>query len=175
MKALGLSLLVLGTIVGTLGGAHLPEADWTIAGVGLALLVLGVLLVKLGARRAEGSSGAGTAKDDPLVALRSANVRLGELAASAGDMELSELLEQLTKLEGELLEPIAEGSPRLLAKLGPVRFAEIFGAYASAERFVARAWSAAADRERAEAQASLEPAARRAREAVGALDAATGK
>jgi hypothetical protein len=119
--------------------------------------------------RTDASATAVLAADDPRTLLRQLPARLEDLDRRAAELELGELIAELDGLEVELLAPIADGSPPLLAALGTPRFAAIFGPFASAERAVARAWSAAADGHRTEALSALEVAVARARSAVSAL------
>jgi hypothetical protein len=169
MRGAASLLIVLGTIVGTLGGAHLPRANWLIVGVGLALLVAGALLMRH-------RSGAATltrqkAEREVLDALARLPERVDALVAEAESLELSELRRRLDALELEAIRPIAEASVDLLPSLGAARFAAVFGAFASGERCLARAWSAAADRHRAEASSALSSGAERLREAAAAARA----
>jgi hypothetical protein len=169
------ALLVLGTVTASLGGARLPQADWRIAGAGLAALAAGAALLRRSGRggaEATGSAGApgDSAADVALRALRALPARLDALEAEAPSLELPELIRRLSALAAELGDPIAEGSPGLLRRLGTERFAEVLGTYASGERALARAWSAAADQHRPEALAALSAGAARIREARHALD-----
>ncbi len=165
MKHVATALLVLGTIVGTLGGAHLPTADWRIVAVGLVLLAVGALL----ARRAGGGAQATVAlHGDLLAALAALPGRVDQLAADAASLDLVELRHRIDRLGEEALQPIADSSPALLPVLGASRFAEVFGVFASGERQLARAWSAAADEHRVEALAAIARGAERIREAAAA-------
>lgn len=169
MKTAGHILLVLGTIVASLGGAKLPSASIVVSGVGLALLVGAVACLRWRARPAA-TEAATLSADDPRSLLRRLPGRLEELAASAPELELAGVMAAIDAVAAELGSPIADGSTALLSELGTARFAAIFGPFASAERALARAWSAAADGHRGEANAALAVALERARAAVAALD-----
>lgn len=161
------ALLVAGTVLGTLGGARMPGVSWTLALLGLALLVAAGLLARFGRHRDEGALAA-----DVTPELESLARRLSELQSEAAGLPASELVLRISALDGELVLPIGERAPRMLRRLGAERFAEVFGRYASGERALARAWSAAADQHAPEALASLELAARQVEEARQRLAAA---
>lgn len=168
MKKLGWILLIAGTIVGSLGGARLPEADWTIAGVGLAMLAGSAVLMRLAARHAGG--GAAAAGSDVVAAMRQLTERLEALVKEAPSLSLAEVAERISRLSADFFAPISDGSPRMLGAMGPERYAEVFGTYASGERSIARAWSAASDQHRPETLASLELGTARIKEAVSRLE-----
>lgn len=172
MMRLGYLLLVAGTILASLGGAKLPEADRVLAGIGIAMLVVAVIVM----RRAMGMTGATalTGSAVPVEAvpelMRKLLPEIEALAAEAKDLPLATITRRIDQLEPTYLRPLADGSPGLMGVLGPERFAEVAGAYASGERFLARAWSAAADKHRPETLASLDRAIERMREALALLD-----
>lgn len=158
------TLLVMGTIVGTLGGARMPDVSWALSGSGLLILVLAGLLLRFG--KTEGEEAAGRDVGPELQDLAS---RLASLNEEAKSLPLSELVLRISALDAELVRPISERTPRMLKRLGAERFGEIFGTYASGERALARAWSAAADAHAPEALASLAHSVRLIREASDAL------
>jgi hypothetical protein len=168
VKTAGHVLLVLGTIVASLGGAKLPSSSVVVSGIGLALLVAAVVCLRWRTRSTTAS--ATLSADDPRTLLRLLPDRLEKLAGDAPDLEPSRLMAALDAIGAELTTPIADGSTALLAELGIARFAAIFGPFASAERAAARAWSATADGHPAEARAAIAVALERARAAVSALD-----
>jgi hypothetical protein len=167
MKALGYVLLALGTVIASLGGAKLPSASIWVSGAGLLLLVIGGVCLRATTRKT--ADGAALRADDPRALLRRLPERLEELVRTAPGLELDELVTRLGALGAELLLPIGDGSPALLRQLGSQRFASIFGPFAGAERALARAWTAAADGHRPEAEDALSQALGRARESVQAL------
>lgn len=169
---LGYLLLVAGTIIASLGGAKLPEVDRVLSGIGIAMLVVAAVAI----RRAMGANGAAALSGSAVPAaaipelMRKLIPELEALAAEAKDLPLVTITRRIDQLEPKYLRPLADGSPGLMGVLGPERFAEVAGAYASGERFLARAWSAAADKHRPEALLSLERAIERMREALVMLD-----
>lgn len=165
MRNLGIVLLVLGTIVGSLGGAKLPTANWAVAGAGFAMLVAALVLLRW-PKKGDGTKSADAPEKVVIPLLRELPKEIEAIRLEAEDLELPALLERLGKLDREFLQGISEGSPALLSSLGPQRFADVFGQYASGERLLARAWSAAADHHRPEALDALERSALRIREAV---------
>ena len=169
MRALAWSLLVIGTVVASLGGARLPSASAVVSGAGLALLIVAIALLRR-SQAADRQDGATLSSSDPRSLLPALPERLEVIERDAQALPLPELIRRLDALGAELVTPIADGSPPLLPKLGTQRFASIFGPFASAERALARAWSAAADGHRPEALASLGLALSRSRDAVSALD-----
>ena len=167
MKTAGMILLVVGTIVASLGGAKLPSASIPITAAGLGLLVAALVLLRWRPKGAD--NGPGTSGSAVLELLTRLPDRLDALASEASSLSLSDLTQRLDAIDAELVAPIADGSGELLAPLGAARFAEIFGPFASAERALARSWSAAADGHESEALASLENAKTRAHAARAAL------
>ena len=168
MKTVGMVLLVVGTIVASLGGAKLPSASLPVAGAGLGLLVVALVLMRY---KPKGAAATGPASSESAVLELVARLpeRLDALSSEASELSLEELTKRLDAIDVELVAPIADGSGELLGPLGAMRFAEVFGAFASAERSLARTWSAAADGHRTEALASLENAKARALDARAAL------
>lgn len=175
MSYAGKLLLFFGTVVGALGGAHLPQANWTVAGVGLVILALGAVLTRVGQLRRLGTGGQGESLQGIQSALETLPGTVEALAMEAKNLSLEELVERLTELEALHLRPISDAAPRLLGTLGGSAFAEIFGPYASGERYLARAWSAAADGHRAEATASLSAGADSLKRAARAASASSSR
>jgi hypothetical protein len=169
MKKLGLLLLVIGTVVGSLGGAKLPSASWPISAAGLAILVAAVIALRW---RGSTPGEAARIESDGDVASLLARLpeRIAELSAKAPKLELSALTLELDAIEAELLAPIAERSSALLPVLGASRFADVFAAFAGTERSLARAWSAAADGHRPEAESSIQRALERSRASAAAIE-----
>jgi hypothetical protein len=167
MQKMALALIVLGTVVASVGGARLPEADWWVSGLGLLVLVAGGVVLRLSTRRVEAS--AGISGEQVVAALRGLPDELEAICAEVEQLQLAEVTERLSGLEVKYFRPIADGAPLLLGAMGAGRFAEVFGVYASGERLVARAWSAAADHHRPEATAALRSGSARIREAALAM------
>lgn len=158
------ALLVLGTVLGTLGGARMPGVSWPLAGSGLVLLIAAGLLIRFGRHQDHDALGA-----DVTPELQQLAERLAALEAEAPALHLSELVLRISALDGELVRPIGERAPRMLRRLGAERFAEVFGIYAAGERALARAWSAAADQHAAEAHAALSVSVRQIQDAAARL------
>ncbi len=167
MRALATSLLVLGTVLGTLGGAHLPRADFRIVVAGLVLLAAGTIVLR---RTRQSVPERARAHRDVLDALLAVPERVDALHREAPSLALTELCRRLERLDVDSIQPVAEASPELLSTLGAARFAAVFGAFASGERALARAWSAAADRHPTEALSALERAAERLHTAAKAAE-----
>ena len=161
------ALLVSGTIIGTLGGARMPDVNWSLSAFGLALLVLAGLGLRFVQNTKDEAEGGDLGPDISELASK-----LEGLQAEAAGLALPDLVLRLSTLDSELVRPISERAPRMLKKLGTERFAEIFGTYASGERALARAWSAAADAHGPEALRSLEQSVRLIRQTSDALSGA---
>lgn len=173
MKLLANALLVAGTVLGALGGARVPQAEWSLAGAGVALLVVGALLLRRGGAAAA-TAGAPGAGGDPLEAARGRVRALAEhleaLRGEAAALPLTAVRDRIGALDRDFLRPLGDEAPALLPRLGPAEFARTFGVYATGERAVHRAWSAATDGHRPEALASLDAGTDRIRNAADALD-----
>jgi hypothetical protein len=168
MKQLGYVLLVVGTIVGSLGGAKLPSASVPITAVGLAILVAALILLRWRRAGAKAADAAGDDRDAKSLLTRLPD-QIERIARRAPELELPALIRELDAIEAELLGPIADRAAKLLPELGAARFAEVFAAFAAVERSVARAWSAAADGHRPEAERSLARALDRSRVSAEAI------
>lgn len=172
IRKIGMVLLVAGTVVASLGGAKLPTASVPVSAAGLGLLLAALVCLRW-KRPAERSGGAESPQGAVLARLSELPARVAHLHAEARELALPGILERLDALDAELVGPIADGSSSLLSELGATRFADVFGAFAGAERALARAWSAAADGHRPETEAALGRALERARDAARALPAAS--
>lgn len=174
MQRLGVLLLVAGTVVASLGGARLPEANWWVAGAGLAMLAMAVVTLR---RSPVGGDGAGLVVRAAVIAERMTELvpRLDALVEEMSGLPLATITERLSELEAEFVRPLSDVMPTLMAELGAVRFAEVAGMFAGGERMLARAWSAAADKHRPEAEASLREGASRLRQALESLASDAGK
>ena len=173
MRILASILLCIGTILGALGGARLPDIHLPLVAVALGLLVVGAVLYRLAerkARQAVASSGTGTGVEELVAGLPA---RLDALVREAPSLSLEELAQRLEIIERECVAPVGEAVPRFLATLGGEAFSHVFGAWASGERQLHRAWSAAADGHRPEALASLQAGTTQMREALARLEAAS--
>lgn len=172
VKTIGLALLVLGTVVASLGGARLPEADHLVSGVGVAMLVGGLVAMRLAARTAAGDAQAERGGEgDPLALLRGLPEQIAPLREQATTLELPRLVDAIGEVVRRHFSPLSENAPSLLPRLGPDLFSRVLGPYARAERSIARAWSAASDGHREESVASLDQAHSLLAEALKELEA----
>lgn len=148
-------LLVVGTIVAALGGARLPDVHLPTVIVGLVLLTVGTVASKLTARSARQASAGSASHGDVLTSLRELPEKVAAIEAVAAAAPLPDLATRLADLQRDALDPLSERAPGLLTSLGGDTFARVFGPYASAERAIGRARSAATDGHRPEAIAAL--------------------
>lgn len=169
---LGYLLLIAGTVVASLGGAKLPEADKTLSVIGLLLLLASVVVMRMarGSTTVEASQIEAVPGVDLHRLLQGLRPRLLHLQGQAPMLSLAHYLGELEELERAFLRPLSDGFPSLLPSMGAERFAQVAGAYASCERYLSRSWSAAADHHRPEAMASLELGIQRLDEAIGCFD-----
>ncbi len=171
MKTLITVLLIAGTIVGAFGAGKLPQADPYFTGAGLVLLVVaGVLGWRQRRKDAALPASAGGNVDVPAL-IRALPSKLQPISDAADGITLAELAERIGDLDADYFRPIADAAPLLLGPMGTERFAAVFGVYASGERLISRAWSAAVDQHRPEAVASLREGVKRIQEAAVAIDA----
>lgn len=152
--------------------------------LGLLLVVVGAVLGRVASGReaseepARDAKDAGPARDlgELLDALREEVAALaaeaGETAAPKSD-EYESMKHRIHEVVLERVEPIADSAPRVQSKYGLAVFADVFGPFSSAERYLNRAWSALVDRHWDEAASSLERAASDLGEARRILSAAT--
>ena len=124
--------------------------DWDLRNqflLALAIMVLGIVLKRRagsgsGTSAIRGTSGAAVSPKE-LVARIERTV--ADLVARESELELPDLRRALDHLiEGDVAD-FVRGRDALRSKLGTAAFAEVFGPFSSAERRLARAWSAAVD------------------------------
>lgn len=145
---------------------------------GLALERLGRANALTAARRAEasaaadgkaGQSGDLTRPDyifDPAVSLEHL-IYFTRTLDRAADPETVQA--QIEKIQFYQVTPIAAHRAKLAERLGPARFAAVFGAFSTGERYLNRAWSATVDGYPEEAASSLDTALARFEEARAEL------
>jgi hypothetical protein len=168
MRQVAWVLLVAGTIVGSLGGARLPEASYPVAAAGVALIIVAAVL--LHAKRKQHRAGS-LEHGEVLAAMRALAEPLGALTREAPELPLSEIAARIAHLNTTYFAPIADGAPRMLSAMGATRYADVFTTYASGERAISRAWSAASDHHRPETLAALRAGTARIEEALDKLGA----
>jgi hypothetical protein len=162
-------LLILGTIVGAFGGARLPQADPLVSAIGVLLLVAGCVLI-YSQGRANKLAAANAVGGVPVFELmRALPDQLQPILDQSEQLSLAEITERLSALDLDYFRPIADASPALLNRMGAESFAAVFGLYASGERLISRAWSAAVDQHRPETIASLHEGLARIRQAAAAI------
>lgn len=124
-------------------------------------LVTAAALLRLDARRiaTTGASAAGS-EAAPEAALARAADELTALRESLRATDAVEamprLVDGLNRIQATHLTAFLDARPRLLSRMGMGRFARLMGSFATAERQLHRAWSAAADRVPDEALDCLE-------------------
>ena len=171
MKTLITVLLIAGTIVGAFGAGKLPQADPLITGAGLLLLIVaGVFGWRQRKKDAALPAGDG-GNVDVLTLIRALPAKLRPISDEADALTLDQLADRIEALDVDYFRPIADGAPQLLGTMGTDRFAAVFGVYASGERLISRAWSAAVDSHRPETIASLREGTSRIQQAADAIDA----
>ncbi len=173
LRTAAIAFLVIGTIVGALGGAHLPTACPWIAGTGLLILAAGAAMLRLSRRSSasgETGTGPGGTAGEALETLAKLPAPVAELSENAADLPLDEIRDRIGEISKDYLQPIADAAPSLLLHLGSRDYAEVMSAYATGERLLHRAWSAATDNHRDECLASLSRVGEQLDESVGKLD-----
>lgn len=193
MKALGYLLLLVGIFVSGAYAArpgvvdvpagHKPTPTqrlvaWKDAaavpfGIGLLLMIGGAVLARReGTKGAETAEGSGDGKlNTPAQMLERMEQALERLDVSAiDDTNRGPLADRMSGLLEDDVAEFLEARPRLIAQLGLAKFAQMMGDFATFERNLARAWSAATDSCYPEVAPSVERAQEaiaRAREAFG--------
>lgn len=171
MKTLATVLIIAGTIVGAFGGGKLPKADPLVTGIGILLLIIGGVILSM-QRRAHAKAAASAVDGiDVLALMRALPPKLQPISDEADQLTLAQIAERIGDLDADYFRPIADGAPALLGSMGTARFASVFGVYASGERLISRAWSAAVDQHRPETLVSLREGIVRITEAAAAIDA----
>ena len=172
MKAVAGALLVLGTIVGTLGGSKLPTADVPLSAAGLVMLLVGTVLLRLGARSSPSSAALG---QGDLESVRGHLVglvdQIEQTARDASRLDLATLVDRISQIERDHLRPLDEQLPALLPVLGDRSYAELMGPFAMGEILIRRAWSAAADHHEGETRRALQEGAMRLRQSLDRFEA----
>lgn len=165
-------VMYVGMGISMAAGATWPRPSWGGWGVGLAVIAVGVVLRrKAGAPSLHEVHAPGEAGDDdaPRGSLEQSIAwfakGVGELAKSAPEQPFEAIKQRAERLVRGGPERVGNAQEALAAKIGFATYAEIMAPLASAERWVNRAWSAAADEHRPECVSSLEQAAAFAREA----------
>jgi hypothetical protein len=133
--------------------------SWWWYGVSVVVGVVGVILLRGSSRAVTESSHRVEAEYSVLTdRLAILLAKVGELRAEIGSLPPSKIV---AFIDAELAEPFsdfADARNALVQRFGLQAFADVMTQFASGERFVNRAWSAAADGYRDESSVSLERA-----------------
>lgn len=134
----------------------------------------GAALIRVDARaqHAEEAGRDHDAEGSPSAALAAIRSRVDALRARTGGGhadDLHAIIEELGDLQQNEMARFAESRAALVARLGLAGYAAVMDAFATAERQINRAWSAAADGEADESLACLELAATRLTETAERL------
>lgn len=163
-------VMYAGMAVVMYGGAQWPRPLWAAVGGGLAVIGVGVAMKRAaGAPAIEVEVGGNDRRParagslgDALTALREGIDELSGRSGEASFDEVKRRIEELLWLGPERVGGAQEG---IAAKIGFAAYAEVMTPLAAAERWLNRAWSAAADGHRPECVASLKEALSFAQEA----------
>jgi len=163
------------------GGARWPHPQWPLVAAGVAVLVAaGVWKRRVDAAGGAMSEGM-TARGTMGAALDASKALPGDVRALAERAKEDTLAEVVRAVEGLLrdrVEVIAAGQEDVVRRRGFEEWAALMGPTAAAERLLNRAWSAASDGHREEAERSLGEAvgyaAEAAREAARMASASVG-
>jgi hypothetical protein len=156
-------VMYAGMALSMIGGARWPGPSWGVVAAGLALIGVGI-----GIRRAAGAPSldehapdaagkparTGTLTD----ALTLVQQGVDELAAAAATMPLDDVKKRVEELNWLGVERLGAAQEVIIARVGFATYAEVMAPLATAERWLHRAWSAAADGHRPECLASLQTA-----------------
>jgi len=154
MRALGIALLVIGTVVALVAAAGPLEENALrgVVGCGLFLMALGVVVRREGSRRAavlRGKEGGPRRSLEAAERIAASTANLHQTGAEMGGPALREALR--TILEPSRTE-FHDHSQAILDGYGVLVWSEVVGNFARGERWLHRAESAAADGDDAEAR-----------------------
>jgi hypothetical protein len=164
--------MYLGMAVAMASGAMWPRPTWAGVALGLLIIALGVALRrKAGAPTAEAQHGAGAGAKAPRTgtlddALAQFSAETKALAEQAEGLDLEAIKRRCEDLVWIGPERVGQAQELIAARVGFAQYAEVMAPLATAERWLNRAWSAAADGHRPEAVASLRTAQEFAGEAA---------
>ncbi len=133
--------------------------SWLWYGLSVAVGIVGVILIRSSNRAVAECSDRVESQFNVLTeSLSRLLTKVGELRSRVTELQPSQIV---SFIDGELVEPFADFADArnaLIQRFGLQGFADVMTQFASGERFVNRAWSAAADGYRNEAASSLERA-----------------
>ena len=130
--------------------------DWTWKWhfVGGVCLMLAAIFLKRSGAGAVGSSR--RADSGPERCMRDLYERVSELNLRKQELDAAGLQAEVSVLLEQLVQPVIDAREELQGRLGTGRYAVVMSPFASGERKLNRAWSAAVDGHAPEARASLE-------------------
>lgn len=136
-------------------------------GGGALLMIVGGVIARRAMAKSvhhEGQAeGVPASREDTHAMLLAISAAVAALPAGAPEQHADALRHDLDKLLDEMIPAFLEQQQRHLVHLGPGLFIEMNSAFASAERGLARAWSALTD----EAWAEVPPCLETAKQAIG--------
>lgn len=123
-----------------------PTVNWLWYGLSMAFGIVGVVLLRKTSKSAETES-TRVAGEYSIVSSKLAelNQRIGELRTNLDDLAPQDVVEFIDQTCSEPFADFADARNALVQRFGLHPFAEIMTQFASSERFLNRAWSAAAD------------------------------
>jgi hypothetical protein len=123
-----------------------PTVPWLWYGLSMAVGLVGVVLLRSSASAAESNEGRIAEDYDTVTkSLAMLNERVGSLGQDFDSQTPKSVVDYI---DGQLIEPFAdfaESRNAMVQRFGMQPYAEVMTQFASAERFVNRAWSASAD------------------------------
>lgn len=158
-------LLVTGCVLGVVGGAAptsfkigpLPF-DWTLTIIGAILLISAFFLSR--GKKSGGHGGAEPTGKGTVASARDAVFRVAgdvkNLQARAATLAIADLAAQLDEIIKNNIQPVIESQVAVIESQGFETYARHTSPWATGERLIYRAWSAATDGHRPEALASME-------------------
>jgi hypothetical protein len=161
----------LGMTLAMLGGATWPAPRWSVVALGLAVLLAAIAWARASRRRE--AAAAASSGERPLELARAritdALARTRALRESASHEALTSIGERAEAVVRECVEPVARAQESLTREHTFAGYARIMTPFASAERWLFRAWSAASDGHRPEVLVSLDHALAHLDEALEAV------
>ncbi len=149
--------------------------EWWMFALGCAGLGAGAFMVRTMRQTATPTPGAGgDARPSPERALEALQTEVDALRARVRDTgteaeRLALMLSEIARMQQSHIAAFIGARPELTARLGMGAYARLMDAFASAERQINRAWSAAADEVEAEAIVCLDDASDLLRESRARL------
>ena len=184
LRWVGIALLWIGFFIGSYFAVCQTEIKdnpwmtipWIYYGLSVVICVFGIVLIRSQSSDDASQSEETETKIDLLwERLSSLDAEIGQLKKSAKDTIPHEISETIEERCTPLYNEFADHRYGLSQRYGLDVFADIMTAFASAERYTNRAWSASADGYRDEAVDSLETAHIYLQQAVSKLKEVSGK